>query len=93
MAGRNKRAFEEQFDNNQELEMALRFKGKDKQTNIFKNIMSDGTEHIVMCQLEKLGLCLAVLCTERALGKVPFSVLLNDHVITYNDLGVVAGLI
>ena len=34
VTGRNKRAIEDHFDNNQELEMALRIKGKDVQADM-----------------------------------------------------------
>ena len=36
VTGRNKRAIEDHFDNNQELEMALRAKGKDAQAEMVK---------------------------------------------------------
>jgi len=41
VTGRNKRAIEKHFDNNQELEMALRTKskGKDVQADMVKNIL------------------------------------------------------
>ena len=39
VTGRNKRAIEDHFDNNQELEMALRAKGKDEQADMVKNIL------------------------------------------------------
>lgn len=38
---RNKRAIEDHFYDNQELEMALRAKGKAEQTNMVKNIFSE----------------------------------------------------
>jgi len=39
VTGRNKRAIEDHFDNNQELEMALRAKGKNEQADMVKNIV------------------------------------------------------
>jgi UTP--glucose-1-phosphate uridylyltransferase len=39
VTGRNKRAIEDHFDNNQELEMALRAKGKYDQAEMVKNIL------------------------------------------------------
>ena len=64
VTGRNKRAIEDHFDNNQELEMALRAKGKDDQAEMVKNILPEGVECIFMRQPEKLGLGHAVLCAE-----------------------------
>ena len=39
VTGRNKRAIEDHFDNNKELEMALRAKGKKLQADMIKNIL------------------------------------------------------
>ena len=44
VSGRNKRAIEDHFDNNQELEMALRVLGKDVQADMVKNILPNGVE-------------------------------------------------
>ena len=78
VTGRNKRAIEDHFDNNQELELALRTKGKDKQADMVKNILPAGVECIFVRQPEQLGLGHAVLCAERAVGNDPFAVLLAD---------------
>jgi UTP--glucose-1-phosphate uridylyltransferase len=40
VTGRNKRAIEDHFDNNQELEMALRAKGKNVQENLVKKYLT-----------------------------------------------------
>ena len=42
VTGRNKRAIEDHFDNNQELETALRAKGKDEQADMVKNLLPAG---------------------------------------------------
>ena len=42
VTGRNKRAVEDHFDNNQELEMALRAKGNDAQADMVRNILPKG---------------------------------------------------
>ena len=55
VTGRNKRAIEDHFDNNQELEMALRLKGKAEQADMVKNILSEGVECIFVRQPEQLG--------------------------------------
>ena len=48
MTGRNKRAIEDHFDNNQELEMALRAKGKSEQADMVKNILPEGVESMLV---------------------------------------------
>lgn len=92
VTGRNKRAIEDHFDNNQELEMALRAKGKEEQADMVKNILPAGVECIFVRQPEQLGLGHAVLCAERAVGNEPFAVLLADDFITYQGNGVTADL-
>jgi len=92
VTGRNKRAIEDHFDNNQELEMALRAKGKNEQADMVKNILPEGVECIFVRQPEQLGLGHAVLCAERAVGNDPFAVLLADDFLTYEGSGVTADL-
>ena len=65
VTGRNKRAIEDHFDNNQELEMALLAKGKAEQAEMVKNILPEGVECIFVRQAEQLALGHAVLCAER----------------------------
>ena len=93
VTGRNKRAIEDHFDNNQELEAALRAKGKYKQADMVKNILPSGVECIFVRQPEQLGLGHAVLCAERAVGNEPFAVLLADDFITYDGNGVTDDLV
>ena len=92
VTGRNKRAIEDHFDNNQELEMALRAKGKDEQANMVKNILPAGVECIFVRQPEQLGLGLAIACAERAVGNDSSAVLLADDFLTYEGAGVTADL-
>jgi len=93
VTGRNKRAIEDHFDNNQELEMALRAKGEYERADMVKNILPDGVECIFVRQSEQLGLGHAVLCAERAVGNDPFAVLLADDFITYEGTGITADLV
>ena len=93
VTGRNKRAIEDHFDNNQELEMALRAKGKDVQADMVKNILPNGVECIFVRQPEQLGLGNAVLFAERVVGNDPFAVLLADNFLNYDDRGVTADLL
>ncbi len=92
VTGRNKRAIEDHFDSNTELEMALRAVGKDEQADMVKNILPDGVECIFVRQPEQLGLGHAVLCAERVVGDEPFAVLLADDFITCSGRGVTADL-
>ncbi len=87
VTGRNKRAIEDHFDNNQELEMALRAKGKHEQADMVKNILPEGIECIFVRQSEQLGLGHAVLCAERVVGDEPFAVLLADDFLTLREGG------
>lgn len=93
VTGRDKRAIEDHFNNNQELEMALRAKGKVEQAYMVKNILPAGVEYIFVRQLEQLGLANAVLCAEHAVGNDPFAVLLVDDFLTYEDDGVITDLV
>lgn len=93
VTGRNKRAIEDHFDNNQELEMMLRGKGRHEQADMVKNILPEGVECIFVRQAEQLGLGHAVLCAERVVGDEPFAVLLADDFLTFDaGSGVTADL-
>lgn len=94
VTGRNKRAIEDHFDNNQELELALRAKGRHEQADMVKNILPDGVECIFVRQAEQLGLGHAVLCSERVVGNEPFAVLLADDFLSVNEgIGVTENLV
>jgi UTP--glucose-1-phosphate uridylyltransferase len=92
VTGRNKRAIEDHFDANNELEVMLRAKGKDEQADMVRNIIPAGVECIFVRQAEQLGLGHAVLCAERAVGGDPFAVLLADDFLTDYEPGVTADL-
>jgi UTP--glucose-1-phosphate uridylyltransferase len=82
ITGRNKRAIEDHFDGNNELELALLSKGKNEMANMVKNILPDGIECVFVRQREQLGLGHAILCAERVVGDEPFAVLLADDFLT-----------
>lgn len=92
VTGRNKRAIEDHFDANNELETMLRAKGKGAQADMVRNIIPAGVECIFVRQAEQLGLGHAVLCAERAVGGDPFAVLLADDFLTDYEPGVTADL-
>jgi UTP--glucose-1-phosphate uridylyltransferase len=93
VTGRNKRAIEDHFDVNKELELALRSKGKNEQADMVRNIIPPHVECIFVRQAEQLGLGHAVLCAERAVAGEPFAVLLADDFLTDYSPGVTADLI
>ena len=93
VTGRNKRAIEDHFDVNKELELALRSKGKNEQADMVRNIIPPHVECIFVRQAEQLGLGHAVLCAERAVAGEPFAVLLADDFLTDYTPGVMADLV
>ena len=93
VTGRNKRAIEDHFDVNKELELALRSKGKNEQADMVRNIVPPHVECIFVRQAEQLGLGHAVLCAERAVAGEPFAVLLADDFLTDYTPGVTADLV
>ncbi len=93
VTGRNKRAIEDHFDSNSELENMLRAKGKDAQADMVRNIIPVGVECLFVRQAEQLGLGHAVLCAERAVGDEPFAVLLADDFLTDYEPGVTSDLV
>ena len=93
VTGRHKRAIEDHFDSNQELETTLKSKGRHEEADMINNIFPAGVECIFVRQAEQLGLGHAVLCAKRAVGDEPFVVLLADDFISSDKKGVTADLI
>jgi UTP--glucose-1-phosphate uridylyltransferase len=93
ITGRNKRAIEDHFDGNNELERALRSKGKNDMADTVKNILPEGIECVFVRQREQLGLGHAVLCSERVVGDEPFALLLADDFLIDGGNGVTSDLI
>jgi UTP--glucose-1-phosphate uridylyltransferase len=82
ITGRNKRAIEDHFDHNPELEAAL--EKKPKLLEMSRNVLPAGCRCIFIRQPEPLGLGHAVLCALPAVGNEPFAVLLADDLIDAN---------
>ena len=79
VTGRHKRAIEDHFDRNLELERALEEKGKEELLKIVREI-SELADFIYIRQKEPLGLGHAILTAEPAVGEEPFAVFLGDDV-------------
>jgi UTP--glucose-1-phosphate uridylyltransferase len=81
VTGSSKRAIEDHFDSDPELERALTDSGKDELLHSIRNIVPDGVTCIYIRQGEPLGLGHAVLCARPAVGDEPFYVHLADDLI------------
>jgi UTP--glucose-1-phosphate uridylyltransferase len=93
VTGRHKRAIEDHFDSNPDLEASLLAKGKHIEADMVKNILPNGVECIFVRQAEQLGLGHAVLCAERAVGDEAFAVLLADDFLIDTGDGAVSDLL
>ena len=92
VTGRNKRAIEDHFDANQELDQHLRSKQLHAKADTIKNILPMGVDCIFVRQPEQLGLGHAILCAEKVVGNEPFAVLLADDFIPSDGEGSTAQL-
>jgi UTP--glucose-1-phosphate uridylyltransferase len=81
VTGSSKRAIEDHFDTDSELESALRDAGKDDLLRSIQGIVPPGVTCIYIRQGEPLGLGHAVLCARPAVGNEPFFVHLADDLI------------
>ena len=79
VTGRNKRAIEDHFDLNPDLEVSLR--DKPELLEIARGVLPAGCRCIYIRQAEPLGLGHAVLCAQPVVGDEPFAVLLADDLI------------
>jgi UTP--glucose-1-phosphate uridylyltransferase len=79
VTGRNKRAIEDHFDLNPELESALVHKRH--LLAIARTVLPAGCQCVYIRQAEPLGLGHAVLCARSVVGDEPFAVLLADDLI------------
>lgn len=85
-----KRAIEDHFDKNYELECELEKKGKKDLLELVRNILPNGVSCAYVRQPEALGLGHAVLCARPLIGDEPFAVILADDLIDGHGLGAMA---
>lgn len=77
----SKRAIEDHFDSNFELEATLHDRGKHDLLDIVKGILPDGVSCAYIRQKSPQGLGHAVLCAKQLVMDEPFAVLLADDLI------------
>ena len=77
----SKRAIEDHFDKNYELESELERKGKTELLDMVRDIVPEDVSCIYVRQPEALGLGHAVLCAAPIVGDEPFAVILADDLI------------
>ena len=81
IAGHGKRAIEDHFDTNIDLELQLRQQGKDQLLHLVQDISSINIHYIRQKHMRGLGD--AIRCAESFIDNEPFAVLLGDDVV-YN---------
>ena len=91
VTGSSKRAIEDHFDRDPELERALESAGKTELLELVRAILPRGVSCVYIRQGEPLGLGHAVLCAQPAVGDEPFFVHLPDDLIRA-DTGCLAQL-
>ncbi|HHJ18062.1 MAG TPA: UTP--glucose-1-phosphate uridylyltransferase GalU [Gammaproteobacteria bacterium] len=86
----SKRAIEDHFDKNYEMETELERKGKTELLELVRNVVPKGVSCMYVRQPEALGLGHAVLCARPIVGDEPFAVILADDLIDGNDTSCMA---
>jgi UTP--glucose-1-phosphate uridylyltransferase len=81
VTGRNKRAIEDHFDKNYELEAELEARGKQQLLEEVRRAIPSGITCIYIRQVDALGLGHAIQCARPVVGEEPFAVLLADDLI------------
>lgn len=89
----SKRAIEDHFDKNVELEMQLRQQAKHDVLQLVENIAPPGIHFTYIRQSKPLGLGHAVLCAEHVVGEEPFVVILADDLIDPSQPGCLSAMI
>ena len=80
----SKRAIEDHFDKNYELETELEKRNKSALLKIVREVVPQGVSCVYVRQAEALGLGHAVLCAKPVVGDEPFAVILADDLIDGN---------
>lgn len=88
-----KRAIEDHFDKNYELEAELEKKGKDELLKLVRAIVPANVSCVYTRQPEALGLGHAVLCARSVIGNDPFAILLADDLIDDGERGVIQQMV
>ncbi len=88
-----KRAIEDHFDKNYELETELAKKGKDKLLELVRSVVPTGVSCAYVRQPEALGLGHAVLCAKPLVNGEPFAVILADDLIDGAGNGAMAQMV
>jgi UTP--glucose-1-phosphate uridylyltransferase len=81
----SKRAIEDHFDKNFEMETELERKGKTTLLELVRSVVPKGVSCVYVRQAEALGLGHAVLCAKPVVGNDPFAVILADDLIDGGD--------
>lgn len=89
----SKRAIEDHFDKNFELETRLAERGKDELLEIVHNVLPAGINCVYIRQPEALGLGHAVLCARNVVGDNPFAVILADDMIDDSNAGCLSQMV
>ncbi len=89
----SKRAIEDHFDRNFELESALQARGKEALLSEVKGILPKGVSCVYIRQPEALGLGHAVLCAKNVVGNHPFAVILADDLIDDDNSGCLSQMV
>src|SRR5699024_9275844 len=84
VTGKTKRAIEDHFDTNFELEESLRRKGK---TDLLMKVQDAEVEIHYIRQHEPRGLGHAIWCSRKFIGDDPFAVLLGDDIVVAETPG------
>lgn len=89
----SKRAIEDHFDKNYELETELEKRGKSELLSQVQQIVPSGVTCVYVRQAEALGLGHAVLCAKQVVGDEPFAVILADDLIRGNGKACLAQMV
>ncbi|HEY5602869.1 MAG TPA: UTP--glucose-1-phosphate uridylyltransferase GalU [Gammaproteobacteria bacterium] len=89
----SKRAIEDHFDKNYELEAELERRNKADLLSVVRGILPHGVSCVYIRQAEPLGLGHAVLCAKDVVGKEAFAVMLADDLIDGDGNGCLAQMV